>query len=224
MRALRLTRPNMRGRDVVQLRTQLTKMGFNAGDVKNEVYDASLAMVVGLLQESHNYPATFMVDEQTWFLVNETQGRFQPAQSNWEKEIIRQSVLLQHVPYINGSSDPSLGLDSFGFMMCVCMRATPIALVDMSVNDVYQRTKAPLRKEPLPSDWQFYGDDGKAYHTMLVLSDILGIGAVGGNSATRDRLMALRRDARVKIRPLNYRSGKMEFRTSADVVRVLSSG
>lgn len=213
----------MRGRDVVYLRTRLSAFGYITGNVPDpSVYDVLLSVTVAAFQAGVSLIPTGEVDESTWSILESEPkvSYFYVPPVEKRNELVGQALLLLNTPYITGSSDPIIGLDSFGFLMCVISRALHRPIVDGDVDTIYRKTAVPS-SEPQAGDVQFYGEKGVAYHLMLITNGHQGIGAVGGNKATRDRLMALRRDARVKIKPLNYRQGKMEHRTVKDLLSVL---
>jgi cell wall-associated NlpC family hydrolase len=191
------------------------------------VYDATLAETLVQFQVWNNLPPTGEVDESTFHLICETDAQklrlygFK-ALDAFRANLLKSAWSLLNVPYIHGSSDPDIGLDSYGFVVCVARRAYQRLLPDGTVAELYKQL--PKRHdEAKPGDLQFYGD-GEPHHVMVVINEHQVIGAVGGNKATTDRLMALRRNAYVKIRPKHYRNGLLEHRSLSDLFGLIHRG
>lgn len=65
-RPLRVTRPPLVGNDVLELRNRLRILGYRAGDVADDRYDADLAVTVRQLQRDKGLSVDGIVGRQTW--------------------------------------------------------------------------------------------------------------------------------------------------------------
>ena len=119
------------------------------------------------------------------------------------------AVELLHVPYIWGGDDPLTdgGLDCSGFIGYIFRKLEMLPVgYDRTAQGYYDLWKR------LPSNFRhvgcviFYGKRiTKITHTMMVFNPKVCVGAVRGNKYIDTPRKALLRNARVDVRPINYR-------------------
>jgi hypothetical protein len=113
---------------------------------------------------------------------------------------------LYGTPYIWGGIRPMTGLDCSGFVQVVFseigLMPYPI-LNDMTAAGMWDKYKDKVVGSPAPGCLVFYGDP--ITHVMICLDHAFCIGAAGGDRDTRTVEKAQEKDARVKVRPINYR-------------------
>jgi len=133
-------------------------------------------------------------------------------------DIIRQSYLRTQavwylkkwllVPYSWGGSDFS-GMDCSGLIIEVLKSVGILPHeFDDTAQGLYLRFKENIRKPPqmpIMGCLVFWFNNGKAVHVEMTYDDNHVIGASGGGSRVKSISDAIRDDAYVKLRPINYR-------------------
>jgi len=114
---------------------------------------------------------------------------------------------LYGTPYIWGGIRPMTGLDCSGFVQVVLsevgLMPGPIR-EDMTAAGIWDRYKEKSVDSPIPGSLVFYGNP--ISHVMLCLDPFFCIGATGGDRDCRTVEQAQAKDARVKVRQINYRA------------------
>lgn len=105
-----------------------------------------------------------------------------------------------------GGDDPS-GFDCSGFMMEILQS---IGLVgrkeDMTAAGLWERFKRCRVSQPHTGVLVFWTNkDGKIIHVEMAISTVHSIGASGGNGRTITAADAIRKNAFIKIRPIDSR-------------------
>jgi len=113
-------------------------------------------------------------------------------------------------PYKYGGDDFS-GFDCSGFVIEVLQGVGILPHGhDYSAHDLYTIFKPGRVEAGYAGCLAFWLDDaGRAVHVMLMVDNGHVIGASGGGSKTDDLADAIRDNAFIKMRPLNYRSGTL---------------
>ena len=112
-------------------------------------------------------------------------------------------------PYRWGGDDPMVGFDCSGLIVEVLQG---IGILphgrDYSAHDLYTIFKSNIVELGYAGCLAFWFDAaGHAVHVMLMVDDMFAIGADGGGSRTITTEDAIRQNAFIKIRPLDYRKG-----------------
>lgn len=116
---------------------------------------------------------------------------------------------LQGTPYIWGGSNPRGGFDCSGLVVWVLQVFGLLPAGDWTAHDLYRRFAET--ESPEPGDLVFYGIPKKVTHVMVCIGGDLCIGASGGDSTCTDELIALKRNAMVKVKPVNYRRDRVAY-------------
>lgn len=111
--------------------------------------------------------------------------------------------------YIYGGDDPS-GFDCSGivheFLQSEGLEEHGL---DSTAHDLYiehfVNKKSKRRENPIKGCLIFWLRDGKAYHVAIAINEDQVITASGGTSATKSIADAIRQNAFIKVRPLDYR-------------------
>lgn len=130
------------------------------------------------------------------------------------KAIIALALKLLGTPYIWGGSSPRFGFDCSGFALWIYQIFGLIpSSIDLTAEGIYHyfRDLGTTDDDLEPGDPVFYGKSAsKIVHMMIYLGRMDGedyvIGASGGDSSTRSESDALKRDAKIKIKPMHYRT------------------
>ena len=126
------------------------------------------------------------------------------------KYIIAIALKFQGIPYIWGGASPS-GFDCSGFVIWILQVFGLLPAGDWTAQGLSRSFDST--SSPLPGDLVFYGTDkDHIYHVMMYLGDNttgqLVIGASGGDHTTTDVREARKKNAMVKIKPIDYRSDR----------------
>lgn len=114
------------------------------------------------------------------------------------------------VPYKYGGSNPMTGFDCSGFVIEVFKMLGVVGhRFDATSEDL--RKKFSEIEAPKAGALVFYGPPHRATHVALCLSASLMIEAAGGDSTTTTPSEAHKRDACVRIRPINYRTDLLGY-------------
>lgn len=211
MRHLRLTRPRMKGSDVRLCQKKLMdKVAGRHFVYHSGVFDEQTVSAIMVLQRYNNLQPTGVVDDMTWNVLF-NKSSIKPVTSHGQrKKFLSACHSLINTPYIHGSSNPQLGLDSLGFLSCAASRAEQLALKDdITLVEFVQPYDHIPESEAEPGDLVVYlRQDGRPNHLMVLLNAYAAIGAVGGNTFTTNLKLAAKRDACVKIKHPHYRPDK----------------
>jgi cell wall-associated NlpC family hydrolase len=121
------------------------------------------------------------------------------------KHIVNLAMKLQGVPYIWGGSDPRVGFDCSGFVIWVLQVFDLLPSGDWTAAGLAK--SFPKTESPQGGDLAFYGPaEGRESHVMMHLSPELVVGASGGGHTTTTEAEANRLGAKVKVKPVGYRS------------------
>lgn len=226
MRHLFLDRPRLRGSDVRLLKKHLTKWGLVTTD--NDQYDDITAKQVKFFRSVLCLGDSGFVDEVVWkALLSARIPRLWDTQSH-DTHMAKAAIGLIGVPYLHGSNDPLSGLDSFGFlhvMWSIAEKAIPaVSSLDALVRFSKIESLDVIRTDVVGGIALYASKTGLVNHCMYLLNEALVIGAVGGNRYTRDTQLAFKRDAVVKVKPLEYRPGLIGFVSGPEFRRVFDAG
>jgi len=133
--------------------------------------------------------------------------------------IVNLALKLQGTPYIWGGNNPITGFDCSGFCIWILQVFDRCETGDWSSDGL--RRKYPKVEIPSLGDLCLYGKYGAAKHVMLYIGKINGvdhcIGASGGDSGVRDYNEAARRNAKVKIKPVSYRTDFLGYHATGQL-------
>ena len=115
---------------------------------------------------------------------------------------------LQHwllIPYSYGGSDFS-GMDCSGVIIEVLKSVGILPhKFDDTAHGLYLKFKDKIVDRGYAGCLVFWFREGKARHVMMMVDDFHVMGACGGGGDTKTVKDAIRNDAFVKLRPINYR-------------------
>lgn len=123
------------------------------------------------------------------------------------KWLIHTALSYLGTPYVWGGDDPA-GFDCSGFVL-ECLKSVGIfpGRTDHTADSLMQSLKGTILDAPEAGALLFALDrSGRATHVVICLDPWFQIGANGGTSATIDSHAAWRRNAFVKIRPIQTKS------------------
>ena len=107
--------------------------------------------------------------------------------------------------YLWGGDDPS-GFDCSGLILEVLKSVGLIRPnIDMTAYDLYRWFNHSKTIKPGPGKLVFWFREAKVIHVEMMIDNDHTVGASGGGSATKTIADAVRHNAFVKMRPLNYR-------------------
>lgn len=126
---------------------------------------------------------------------------------NGQDVVLELAWTLWGTEYIWGGDDPS-GFDCSGMVLELLQSvgAYPRGQ-DTTANGLMHKYRAIKRGDVTPTDLVFWVNaNGKAYHVgMVIAPNHLYIGAEGGGSSTKTLADAHKRNAYIKIRPIDSR-------------------
>ena len=110
------------------------------------------------------------------------------------------------IPYIWAGDDPLSGYDCSGFVHEI-LQAVGLEPhgADSSAHGLYERFSKYEVACGYAGCLVFWFTSNLATHVMLMVDDMLCIGAAGGGSKTLTREDAIKANAFIKVRPVNYR-------------------
>lgn len=132
-------------------------------------------------------------------------------------DIIHFLMKFLNIPYKWGGKAPIDGLDCSGFVS-IYLKAINILSYhsDLSAQGIHDTLAhfGTTREEARLGDIVFYGTNVKDItHVCVCLSDMLMIGACGGDKTTYDLDDAITQHAYVKVLPIDYRSDRVAIIT-----------
>ena len=113
-------------------------------------------------------------------------------------------------PYVWGGDDPMAGFDCSGFVIEILKSAGVLSNKgDWTADQLYEMFKRQGKYVMRPftgtlAFWINFPDSSRIRHVEFCLSSEFTIGASGGDSKVKTELDAIRKNAYIKIRPLNY--------------------
>lgn len=117
-------------------------------------------------------------------------------------------------PYIWGGNFPGKGSDCSGFV-CFLLQSHGILKPSEDLNSDTLLSRFPRVKNPAPGCLVFYGKP-IVTHVMFCLNDFVCIGASGGNRQCVSADIAERQEARIMIKPIDYRPDLLGFNNPLD--------
>jgi len=115
-------------------------------------------------------------------------------------------------PYHWGGDDPMEGFDCSGFVVEVLQAVGKLQARDYTADDLYAIFKPNVVALGYAGCLAFWlNDAGRAVHVMLLIDNAHVIGASGGGSGTDDLADAIRQNAFVKMRNINYRKANYKI-------------
>jgi cell wall-associated NlpC family hydrolase len=119
--------------------------------------------------------------------------------------IVNLAVKFSGIPYIWGGNNPRIGFDCSGFVIWILQVFGVLKGGDwnaLMLSGLFHRTQ-----EPQKGDLVFYGERENAItHVMMYFGRGMVIGASGGGHLTLTPEDAAKKNAMVKIKPIDYRS------------------
>ena len=107
--------------------------------------------------------------------------------------------------YLWGGDDPS-GFDCSGLILEV-LKSVGLTRpnLDMTASNLYWLFNKPQKSKPGSGKLVFWFREAKVIHVEMMIDNSHVVGASGGGSATKTIADAVKHNAFVKMRPLNYR-------------------
>lgn len=132
------------------------------------------------------------------------------------QHIVNLAMKFIGIPYIWGGASPRIGFDCSGFVIWIYQVFGLLPSGDWTAQGLYDYFKRDLIEDMEPGDLVYYGKDfNKITHVMIYVGKMNGqamvVGASGGDSKCTTDSEALRRDAKVKIKPLQYRGDHLGY-------------
>jgi len=112
-------------------------------------------------------------------------------------------------PYRWGGDDPMAGFDCSGFVLMILQSVGIMPLgLDMTADGLYEYFKKQNKLTSKPEAgclafWSSIGS-GRMRHIEMMVNNELSIGASGGGSKTMTLDDAIRQNAYIKIKPINF--------------------
>lgn len=115
-------------------------------------------------------------------------------------------------PYVWGGDDPMAGFDCSGFVIEILKSVGLFPRrADTTAHGLFQMFSGPRGGKTVPCDpyagclvfWHAEGSD-RIRHVEMMINENLSIGASGGGSRTRSRKDAIRENAYIKVRPVDF--------------------
>ncbi|MBW1778828.1 MAG: C40 family peptidase [Deltaproteobacteria bacterium] len=115
-------------------------------------------------------------------------------------------------PYIWGGDDPMAGFDCSGFVIEILKSVGLFPRrADTTAHGLHAMFSRAGMGKVVPRDpyagclvfWQAEGSD-RIRHVEMMINESLSIGASGGGSRTRSRQDAIRENAYIKVRPVDF--------------------
>ncbi len=117
-------------------------------------------------------------------------------------------------PYLWGGDDPLAGIDCSGFIVELLKSVGILPEKgDWTANDLWLKFKAAKKETfyPRRGNLAFWGNNQKMTHIEMCIDDDFCIGASGGGRRTTSLADAIRDNAFIKVRPINYRGQPKGF-------------
>jgi cell wall-associated NlpC family hydrolase len=134
------------------------------------------------------------------------------------EHLVNLALKLVGCPYIWGGANPWIGFDCSGFVIWLYQVFGLLPSGDWTAQGLYEhflKDDRAARLKDLRGGLVFYGRSlSEITHVMLRMDERLVVGASGGDSSTVSFVVAQRRGAQVKVKPINYRA---DLRASLNV-------
>ena len=113
----------------------------------------------------------------------------------------------QPIPYKWGGDDPIEGFDCSGFILEILQAVGLISHgVDMTAGGLYLRYRENKVEKAHTGCLLFWlNQNGRATHVEMAIDAYYTVGAAGGGSSTLTREDAVRQNAFIRMRPIEYR-------------------
>lgn len=125
------------------------------------------------------------------------------------KLLIDYAMTFVGIPYKWGGSNPMTGLDCSGLVQCILESVGADPRGDQSsqaLHDILLQQGGILLSEPKAGAIAFYGQTpSKITHVTFCLNKYIMIEAGGGDSTTTSVVEAAKKDAYVRVRPIDRR-------------------
>ena len=127
-------------------------------------------------------------------------------------DLVTYGMTMLGTPYVWGGNTPLVGLDCSGYV-CELLRSKGYIKYneDLSSQGLYNRfardKEGGVSMAPSRNALLFYGkDEDSIVHVAVAIDDTTMLEAGGGNSSTITMKESIKRNAMVRVRPINYRS------------------
>ncbi len=124
--------------------------------------------------------------------------------------LLKTALAYLGTPYVWGGDDPS-GFDCSGYVV-ECLKSCGLLgeQEDLTADGLFARFGHAVIGQPEEAALMFYFDpNNRATHVTICLDEEFQIGAAGGDSRTKDTVIAWRQNAFIKIRPIRFRPTQM---------------